>query len=139
MENYRSLTGGHEPFPFKKHKNGPNRFIFLKNEILNIIWYYLGDSALSAVFSIKVYPVNLEAMIEWTSKQANKQAEVTTLYILAWEPSAVKVTKSYFRRLPALGWFYQENKFSLLKSTHSIKSLKTKLSEHSRGSPEFPS
>jgi len=28
--------------------------------------------------------------------------------IIAWEPSAVKVTKSYSRRLPALQRFYRE-------------------------------
>ena len=35
--------------------------------------------------------------------------------MLAWEPSADKVTKSYFRRLPALERVYQETKFSLFK------------------------
>ena len=35
--------------------------------------------------------------------------------MLAWEPSAAKVTKSYFRRLPALERVYQETKFSLFK------------------------
>ena len=34
-------------------------------------------------------------------------------------PSAAQVTKSYFRRLPALERFYWETKFSQLKSTHS--------------------
>ena len=33
--------------------------------------------------------------------------------ILAWEPSAALVTKSYFTRLPALERFYRETKFSL--------------------------
>ena len=53
--------------------------------------------------------------------QTNRQTEITTLYIytLAWEPSAAKVTKCYFRRLPALERFYWETKFLLLKSTHS--------------------
>ena len=32
------------------------------------------------------------------------------IYILAWEPSAAKVTKSYSRRLPELERFYQQNK-----------------------------
>ena len=35
--------------------------------------------------------------------------------ILAWEPSAAKVTKSYSFRLPALERFYQKTKFSLFK------------------------
>ena len=47
--------------------------------------------------------------------------------ILAWEPSAAKVTKSYSSRLPALERFYRETKFTLLKSIHSTKNLKTKL------------
>ena len=34
------------------------------------------------------------------------------LYSLAWERSAAQVTKSYSRRLPALGRFYLENSFS---------------------------
>ena len=33
--------------------------------------------------------------------------------LLAWEPSAAQVTKSYSPRLPALGRFYRETKFSL--------------------------
>ena len=45
--------------------------------------------------------------------------------ILVWEPSAAEVTKSYFLRLPALERFYPETKFSLFKSTHYIKNLKT--------------
>ena len=40
--------------------------------------------------------------------------------ILALEPSAVHVTNSYSRPLPAIERFYRETKFSLLKSTHSI-------------------
>ena len=55
--------------------------------------------------------------------------------IIAWEPSAPKVTKSYSRRLPAIERVYRETKFSLFKSTHSIKNLKTKL--HSRGPSWF--
>ena len=39
--------------------------------------------------------------------------------VLAWEPSAAKVTKTYFRRLPALEVFNRETKFSLIKSTNS--------------------
>ena len=46
---------------------------------------------------------------------------------LGWEPSASHVAKNYSRRLPALERFYRESKFSLLKSTHSTKNLKTKL------------
>jgi len=46
---------------------------------------------------------------------------------VALEPSAAQITKSYFRRLPALERFYRETKFSLLKSTHSTQNLKTKL------------
>ena len=38
---------------------------------------------------------------------------------LVWEPSVVKVTKSYSRRLPALERFYRETNFSPLKLTHS--------------------
>jgi len=34
------------------------------------------------------------------------------------KPSAAMLTKSYFRRLPALERFYRETKFSLLNSTH---------------------
>ena len=47
--------------------------------------------------------------------------------ILAWEPSAAKGTHSTSRRLPALKRFYRETKFSLLKSTHLAKNLRTKL------------
>ena len=55
---------------------------------------------------------------------------------MAWEPSAAKFTKSYFRRLLTQR-FYREPTFSLLKSTYSTWNLKTKLG-HSRGPPEFP-
>jgi len=37
---------------------------------------------------------------------------------LSTRARAVKVTKSYSRRLPALERFYRETKFSLFKSTH---------------------
>ena len=47
--------------------------------------------------------------------------------ILAWAFSSTKVIKSYSRSLPALERFYRETKFSLFKSTHSTKYLKTKL------------
>ena len=47
--------------------------------------------------------------------------------ILAWAFSSAKETKSNSRRLPALEWFYRETRFSLFKSTHSTKNLKTKL------------
>ena len=47
--------------------------------------------------------------------------------VLDWEPSAAKVTKSYSHRLPALERFYLGTTFSLLKLTHSIQNLKTKL------------
>ena len=40
---------------------------------------------------------------------------ICPIYILAWEPSAAKVTKSYSRRLPALEQFYRETEFSLFK------------------------
>ena len=40
--------------------------------------------------------------------------------MIAWEPSAAKVTKSYSCRLPALERFYLETEFSLFKSTHSL-------------------
>ena len=49
------------------------------------------------------------------------------LSTIAWKPSAAKVTKSYSRRLPALERFFRETKFSLFKSTHSTKTLKTRL------------
>ena len=41
------------------------------------------------------------------------------IYILASEPGAATVTKSYSSRLPALGQFYRETKCSLFKSTQS--------------------
>ena len=41
------------------------------------------------------------------------------IYILAWEPSAAQVTKSYSSRLPALERDYWETQFSPLKSTNS--------------------
>ena len=44
------------------------------------------------------------------------QGEVS---FLAWEPSSVKVTKSYLSCLPALEQVYQKTNFFLLKSTHS--------------------
>ena len=47
--------------------------------------------------------------------------------ILAQEPGAAKVTKSYFHRLPALKRFYRASKFSLLNSTYLTQNLKTKL------------
>ena len=43
----------------------------------------------------------------------NKQ-DYYFIYILAWEPSAAKVTKSYSRRLPALERFYRALKSVLL-------------------------
>ena len=46
--------------------------------------------------------------------------------LLAWEPSVAKGTHIYSSRLPALGRFYRETKFSVLKSTHSTKNLNTK-------------
>ena len=50
--------------------------------------------------------------------------KASSFQVLAWKPSAAKVTKSYSRRLPAL----ERTKFSLLKSTHLTKNLKTNLS-----------
>ena len=43
----------------------------------------------------------------------NKQDDYF-IYILVWEPSAAKVTKSYSRRLPALERFYRALKSVLL-------------------------
>ena len=37
--------------------------------------------------------------------------------ILAWKPSAAKITKCYYRRFPVFRRFYRETKFLLLKST----------------------
>ena len=54
--------------------------------------------------------------------------------LLAWEPSAVKVIKSYSRRLPALERFHRETNFSPFLT---LKISKPSY-EYSRGSPEFP-
>ena len=60
-------------------------------------------------------------------KQTNKGCYF--IYVLAWEPSAAKVTKSYYRRAvyPHLIDFYRETKYLLLMSTHSTWNLKTQL------------
>ena len=41
--------------------------------------------------------------------------------LLAWEPSAAKVTECYPRRLPALERFYRETKFNKIKNKIKIK------------------
>ena len=56
-------------------------------------------------------------MIGYTKKQTDR--DYNSIHELACEPSAAQVTKNYSRRLPALERFYQETKFSLLKSNHS--------------------
>ena len=57
--------------------------------------------------------------------------------LLACEPSAAQVSPSYSRRLPALGRFYQENKFSL-KSLPTPLGISKPSEEHFCSSPEFP-
>ena len=125
-------------------------FIF----IYNILLFYLGNPALleNVTLPINVNPPNLDILnqaknihkvptsspvkilgksvngflrYDRTNKQTNR--DYYFIYILAWEPSAAQVTKSYSSRLPAPGRFYWKTKFSLLKSTHSVKNLKTKL------------
>ena len=41
--------------------------------------------------------------------------------LLAWEPSAAQVINMYSHSLPALEQFYQETKFSLIKSDNISK------------------
>jgi len=92
---------------------------------------------------LQCYPIKFEAnpargcwvMIGHTNKQTN--GYYNFIYILAWEPSASQVTKSYSCRLPALERFYRETKFSLLKLTQSWLRISKPSWEHSRGSPEF--
>ena len=56
-----------------------------------------------------------------------RQKKLTIILLLAWEPSAVQVTKSYSCHLPALKRFYRETKILLLKSTKLTLNLKIKL------------
>ena len=53
----------------------------------------------------------MKVSYDWTYNQTNR--EYYFMYILAWEPSAAKVTKSCSRRLPTLERFYRETKFSI--------------------------
>ena len=49
-------------------------------------------------------------------KNSDRKSQLTGIYIynvLAREPSAAQVTKSYSRRLPALERFYRETKLNL--------------------------
>ena len=53
------------------------------------------------------------------SLQTNKNNHVY-INTIAWKPSVAQFTHSNCHRLPALGRFYRETKFLLLKSIHSI-------------------
>ena len=60
----------------------------------------------------------------------NRQIEFTTIYILAWEPSAAQVTNRFSRCLPALNFRY-------LSRTTQLRILRPS-KEHSSGPPQFP-
>ena len=51
--------------------------------------------------------------------QIFNQTNTHSKFIFKLATQRYHITKSYFRRLPALERFYRETKFSLLKSTHS--------------------
>ena len=75
-------------------------------------------------------------IIGHTNKHHNR--DYNFICILAWEPSTVKVTKTYSRRLPELGRFYRETNFLLLKSSQTwFRNSKSSL-ERSCWSPKFP-
>ena len=58
--------------------------------------------------------------------------------VLAWEPSAAKVTKSYSRHLPALEQFYPESKFSAIKAEPLNLEFQNKAKNIPVGLPNSP-
>ena len=78
--------------------------VYLKNKIKIRIWVWKYRKAKMSISNSRISRICREL-----EKPITKMRTVCS--ILAWEPSAAQVTKSYFRRSPALKRFYRGNNF----------------------------
>ena len=93
----RLLLAGKPSFPWKRSYLYKSQSITLRpfNQANNIL-------VVLQSFPIKIWGKSVKGFLSYDRTYKHHKQRFLPNYILAWEPSAAKVTKSYSLRLPAL-------------------------------------